>query len=127
MEYVAQKLSAYSTVTIEAYVAAKDRDGKLLDSTVYAAAVASVERAMCELTGGACTSYGASGVWRGVHEPVRVIRGSVPAARLHDALDSMAAVLGGVGAMTNQELSAFTVDGEWYAAEPAPHELALVR
>ena len=127
MEYVARKLSSYTTITIEAYVAAKDRDGKLLDSTVYAAAVASVERAMCELTGGACTSYGAQGVWRGLHEPVRVIRGSVPAARLHDALDSMAAALGAVGAATNQDVSGFTVDGEWYAAVAAPHELALVR
>ncbi len=119
MEYVAQKLSADWTITIEAYVAAKDREGKLLDSTVYAAAVASVERAVCELTGGACTSYGAQGVWRGVHEPVRVIRGSVPAARLHDALDAMATALGAVGAATNQELSAFTVDGEWYAVVAA--------
>ena len=127
MEYVARKLSSYTTVTVEAYVAAKDRDGNLLDSKVYAAAVASVEHAMCELTGVACTSYGAQGVWRGVHEPVRVIRGSVPAARIHDALDSMAAVLGAVGVATNQDVSGFTVDGEWYAAEPAPHELARVR
>ncbi len=125
-QYVARKLSAYSTVTVEAYVAAKDRDGKLLDSAVYAAAVASVERAVCELTGGACTSYGAQGVWRGVHEPVRVVRGSIPAARLHDALDSLAAALGAVGTATNQDVSGFTVGGEWYAAVAEP-ELALVR
>lgn len=118
-QYRAQLASATPTCTIEAYVPAKNRHGRLLESDAWAEHIAAIEHAVCSVTGGACTSYGAQGVWRGVHEPVRVVRGSVAVAARDDAMSTLAQALGTFATATDQEVAGFTVDGIWFWAVSA--------
>lgn len=125
-KYIAKKAIPTATSTIEAYVPAKDRHGRLIGSDEWASAIASVERAVCSVTGGGCTSYGAHGVWAGSREPVRVVRGSFPVHRRAEAVAAVSAAVGVFAAETNQEAAGFTLDGEWYwVVADAPAVLAV--
>lgn len=119
--YTARKAFPGTTLTIEAYVPNRDRHGKELTNATVKAWVESIERTVCELTGGGCTTYGAVGTWNGSREETTIVRGSVPdiSGRRALALDRLAVTLGAFADDTDQELAGFTIDGEWYFAAPA--------
>jgi len=102
--------------TIEAYVPNRDREGKLIHN--HENWVRIVETAVCELTGGACTSYDARGVWRGAYEHCVVVRGTTVGVDYQPLINA----LGAFAIETKQELAGFTVDGQWYWAVPKTEE-----
>lgn len=116
-KFEAKRFDLRETVTIEAYVPNRDGQGRLIHNHEHW--VRLVEASLCELTGGACTTYEARGRWAGAYEHTSVVRAAVPAdsdlAGLHEAL-------GVFGEETAQAVAGYTRDGVWYGVGRAGGE-----
>jgi hypothetical protein len=105
------KPAAQPTQVLEVYVAGADRRGNWLADADVRTQVRRVQAEVEALTGGASTTYNALGSWRGVSEPVTIVRGAVP--RDSD-LESLHTQLDDVRTDTDQECVAYSLDGVFY-------------
>jgi hypothetical protein len=114
-KFRAVRANPLKTVTIEAYVPNRDRDGRLVHN--HESWVQQVEAVLARLSGGGATTYKARGYWRGSYEATTVVRAAVLADEGRPG-ETLAQTLGAFASETNQELAGFTVDGVWYYAAP---------
>lgn len=135
--YQAVRANPLRTVTIEAYVPNRDREGRLVHNHEHW--VRQVEETLAKLSGGGVTTYEARGYWQGGYEHTSVVRASVVVPgvgvgselTLQDVCNAVAQPLGAFAVETNQELAGFTVDGQWYwaarAEDDADHQPAVLQ
>lgn len=109
--YQARKAYPAQTVTFEAYVPNRTRDGAVVHN--HAQWVRLVEDAVCGLTGGGCTTYEARGRWGQTYEQTTIVRGTAPwLAQL--AAHALVETLGRFADECQQDVAGYTLDGEWY-------------
>jgi hypothetical protein len=99
-------------VRVEVYVAGSCSSGALLDPAVWRAWVGRIAADLAERSGGGCTIHApATGVWRGLSEPVQVVEAFMPEGKTPGARRGNADVLLNYLVATHQETVLVVIDG----------------